>query len=227
MIYKKCKLRLLKVYGPRPEEAFEQALAMTLKGLPSDAAKEIRSLVCPGLPPMKDCHCHIPISSIWRKLLPRDVRGAIANMDLQSNFDQTIEAADVYHKAYLASSHSVAAIAAPTTPASAGANKFNDLDSLAAHVTAEIAAFRGQNYRSNGQSRGQSNARRGTQQGAQQGGQSRRPPPTRKPNPHPDGPPPNACVIHWNHGRQAYSCANKETCPWKDVLAPRPQRTRN
>ena len=102
LIYKLCKLRLLKIYRPRPEEAFEKAETMTLATgcLPSDAAKQIRALVCPANPPLQGCHCHIAVSSFWRRLLPKDVRGAVANMDLQANFDQTIEAADVYFKAY-------------------------------------------------------------------------------------------------------------------------------
>ena len=223
LIYRKCKLRLLKVYGPKPEEAFEKALALTMTGLPSEAAKEIRSLVCPGVPPMKDCHCHIAISSIWRKLLHRDVRGAIANMDLQTNFDQTIEAADVYHKAFMASGTTVAAVSVPApapAPAPAGHPPFNDLESFAAHVTAEIAAFRGGKTRGQSHTRGQPAARYPHQAG------TRRPPPTRKPQPHADGPPSNACVNHWNHGRQAYNCAAKETCPWRDFIVPRPQKTR-
>ena len=225
LIYKKCKLRLLKVYGPRPEEAFEQALAMTLVGLPSDAAKKIRALVCPANPPMQGCHCYIPISSIWRRLLPKDVRGAIANMDLETHFDQTTEAADVYYKAYKERSGApIAAYAPPQpkqTPAPAGPapTNFSTLDSLAAHVTAELAAIR-QSRPVNNRGGGQGNGR--NPRGA--GNQGRRPPPTRKPQPHADGPPATACVNHWNYGRQAYSCAQKQTCPWRDIICPRPPR---
>ena len=230
LIYKMCKNRLLKIYGPRPEEAFEQALKLTLVGLPSDAAKKIRSLVCPANPPMKGCHCHIPISSIWRKLLPKDVRGAVSNMDLVTHFDQTIEAADVYFKAFQDKAAApIAAYAPPATPAPAGAgpaSNFPDIDSFAAHVTAEIAAFRARPGYSRGgynQGRGQYNTRN-----PRAGNQSqRRPPPTRKPHPHTDGPPASACVNHWNHGRQAWSCAARDSCPWKDILAPRPQKARN
>ena len=181
---------------------------------------------------MKGCHCHIAISSIWRKLLSKDVRGAIANMDLQTNFDQTIEAADVYHKAYLAGtrvaalSHAAPAGQPAATPANAPAgaqSNFSDLDSLAAHFQAEIAAFRGAPRQGGRGGQGQG---RGQSAGRGRGGQARRPPPTRKPHPHQDGPPPTSCVNHWNHGRQAYSCAARDTCPWKDILAPRPH-TRN
>ena len=229
LIYKLCKLRLLKIYGPRPEEAFEKAETMTLATgcLPSDAAKQIRALVCPANPPLQGCHCHIAVSSFWRRLLPKDVRGAVANMDLQANFDQTIEAADVYFKAYQEKGLRPAPIAAiapqrpamPAPAAPAPATNFPDLDSFAAHVTAEIAAFRGRPNNTRG--RGQNNTR--TQNsGTQNQGQRRVP--TRKPQPHPDGPPSNACITHWNHGRQAYSCAARDTCPWRDILAPRPTR---
>ena len=194
--------------------------------LPSDAAKQIRSMVCPGNPPLQGCHCHIAVSSFWRRLLPKDVRGAVANMDLQANFDQTIEAADVYFKAYQEKGlrpAPVAAIAPPPVPATpagpAPATNFHDLDSFAAHVTAEIAAFRARPANTRG--RGQSNARY-PRSGNQN--QTQRRVPTRKPQPHPDGPPPNACTTHWNHGRQAYSCAARETCPWRDILATRPTR---
>ena len=220
----------MKIYGPRPEEAFEKAETMTLATgcLPSDAAKQIRALVCPANPPLQGCHCHIAVSSFWRRLLPKDVRGAVANMDLQANFDQTIEAADVYFKAYQEKGLRPAQVAAirspqvvPATPATpaAPATNFPDLDSFAAHVTAEIAAFRGRPNNTRG--RGQNNTR--TQNsGTQNQGQRRVP--TRKPQPHPDGPPSNACITHWNHGRQAYSCAARDTCPWRDILAPRPTR---
>merc|ERR1712016_437408 len=79
---------------------------------------------------------------------------------------------------------------APAPAGATPASNFSDIDSLAAHVSAEIAAFRGTNNRSS-YTRGQSNQRypRGNTQS-----QTRRPPPVRKPLPHSDGPPPNACV---------------------------------
>ena len=52
--YYECKKKLLKTHGPQPEDDFGKAIKMTLVGLPSDTAKRIRDLMCPGQPKFKN-----------------------------------------------------------------------------------------------------------------------------------------------------------------------------
>ena len=167
------------------------------------------------------------MTALWQDQLPGPVLHQVASHRLgggATNMKSTLALADaIYHTMEGAGNTTIAAVRptpAAITPAPAPegatpASNFPDLASLAAHFTAEIAALRGTTRRGD-YTRGQSN------QGNPQN-QTRRPPPVRKPLPHSDGPPPNACVNHWNHGRNAYSCAAKETCPWKDIRTPRPQ----
>ena len=170
------------------------------------------------------------MTALWQDQLPDPVLHQVASHRLgggATNMKATLALADaIYHTVEGAGNPTIAAVSpasAAQKPAPAGATpatNFPDIDSLAAHLTAEIAAFRGTNNRG-AYTRGQSNQRypRGNPQS-----QTRRPPPVRKPLPHSNGPPPNACVNHWNHGRNTYSCAAKETCPWKDILTTRPRR---
>merc|ERR1712026_566470 len=45
-VYKDCKARLLKVFGPKPEQDVTLAMNLVMTGLPSQAAKRVRELVC-------------------------------------------------------------------------------------------------------------------------------------------------------------------------------------
>ena len=175
--------------------------------------------MCQKKPPLVNCCCAIGLGRTWRKLLPEQVRGAIASMDLKTQFDQTGQAADAVFKAIQQTTPAVASVRPSTaTPATAG--NYNDFESFQTHINAEMAAFRGgrrgQARGGGGQQRGQSAARF-----PRQNPQTRttRPPMARKPSPHTDGPP----DTHWNFGRQAYKCGAPDTCPWKSHIKPRPQ----
>ena len=45
-----------------------------------------------------------------------------------------------------------------------------------------------------------------------------------KNKPHPDGPPPGSCFLHWKFGKSAYTCKKKESCLWRDFTKPRPKK---
>ena len=47
---------------------------------------------------------------------------------------------------------------------------------------------------------------------ARSGGQAK--PQGREGEPHPDGPPPNACNTHYKYGKAAFTCRKKDSCPW-------------
>ena len=226
--YKDIKLRLLEAYGPKPADAFRQAKKLQRSGKPSQFAKQLINILCPDHPDL-DCCLEGTVTALWQDQLPDPVLHQVASHRLgggAANMKATLTLADaIYHTTEGAGKTTVAAVTpapAATAPAPAPtgatpASNFPDIDSLAAHVSAEIAAFRGTINRGS-HTRGQPNQRGNTQS------QTRRPPPVRKAQPHPDGPPPNACVNHWNHGKNTYFCAAKETCPWKDILTTRPQR---
>ena len=86
-IYKLCKARIMKVYGPKPKEDFKKAKSIVLVGLPSEAAKDIRDLICQKKPQLKECCCAVAVATYWEDILPSAVRASIAGMDLQNDFE--------------------------------------------------------------------------------------------------------------------------------------------
>ena len=209
--YKDIKVRLVEAYGPKPADAFRQAKKLQRSGKPSQFAKQLINILCPDHPNL-DCCLEGTVTALWQDQLPGPVLHQVASHRLgggATNMKSTLALADaIYHTVEGAGNPTIAAVTPAPAPAGATpATNFPDIDSLAAHLTAEIAAFRGT-----------------TRRGDYPQNQTRRQPPVRKPLPHTDGPPPNACVIHWNHGRGAYSCAAKDTCPWRNILTPRPRK---
>ena len=95
-VYRDCKARILKIFGPKPEEDFTLALETTMTGLPSQAAKRIKELVCKR---NFDCCCPAVVGKIWRDMLPKDVRVAVASYDLAKQWDEALDRADDVHKA--------------------------------------------------------------------------------------------------------------------------------
>ena len=39
---------------------------------------------------------------------------------------------------------------------------------------------------------------------------------------HSDNPPDTVCRQHWRFGRSAHYCTDRVSCPWRDILTPRP-----
>ena len=105
-IYKDCKARLLKTFGPKPEQDFKLAMGLVMTGLPSQAAKRVRELVCKR---NFDCCCPATVGKIWRDMLPKDVKLAVASYDLRTQWDEALDRADdVYNASKTA--HAVAAV---------------------------------------------------------------------------------------------------------------------
>ena len=217
------------MYGPKPEEDYFKAVNFVLTGLPSDAAKDLRSLICDKNPSLKECCCAKSVGAKWRSILPPTVRAAVANMDLKTDFDKTVKHADYVFNAIKAAQP--VALIAPSKPPTAGAAAASalpaDLDTSAdapaldqvASLASEIAAFN-KNFKSmkKQNQKGASNGR-----GAQQkrgGGQEKPKSRSGRADRHPDGPPENACPIHWKHGRSAFYCLTPSTCPWSAQINP-------
>ena len=95
-VYKDCKARILKIFGPKPEQDFTLALGLVMTGLPSQAAKRVKELVCKR---NFDCCCPAVVGKIWRDMLPKDVRVAVASYDLAKQWDEALDRADNVHNA--------------------------------------------------------------------------------------------------------------------------------
>ena len=114
-VYKECKERILKIFGPKPEQDFGLALGMVMEGLPSQAAKRVKDLICKR---NFDCCCPAVVGKIWRDMLPEAVRLAVASHDLKTQWDGAMDMADnVYYYAREAGETEVAAVSLDeTTP---------------------------------------------------------------------------------------------------------------
>ena len=95
-VYKDCKARLLKIFGPKPEQDVTLALGLVMTGLPSQAAKRVRELVCKR---NFDCCCPAVVGKIWRDMLSKDVRVAVASYDLAKQWDEALDRADDVYNA--------------------------------------------------------------------------------------------------------------------------------
>ena len=231
-IYKLCKSRILEVYGPKPEEDFDKALTIVMTGLPSAAAKEIRDLICDQKVKLTNCCCAKQVSATWKKLLPAHVRAQIAGMDMKTQFDLMIKKADDTYNAIKAEAGAAAQPVALITPGKPQVTADFDtsadapaLDQMS-HLADQIAAFNKSYKKAQNSSKGRGGGGRGAQQkrggsnGSSRGLAGKPQPKQNKGNPHPDGPPDNACHIHWQYGRSAFRCAKPDQCPWANYTAP-------
>ena len=241
-IYHQCKLRLLEKYGPKPEENFQKALKIVMTGLPSQAAHELRDMICQKATKFDVCCCKYQVASQWKSILPSYIKAHISHLDIVNDFDNVLRTADCIYNANKQSAQ-VAAVKQNDNPkksvsgasgGSAGATASSttpDLDTLADapafdqinQLTEQLAAFN-KNFKK--RTRGQIN--RGADRRAQQmrGGAGKpqgQGQPRDRGNPHPDGPPDNACGMHWRWGRSAHYCQNKDQCPWANFTAAKPK----
>ena len=148
-------------------------------------------------------------SALWRRQLPATVRAAVAGLKLndKAHLEQAFKKSDDAWDSMAAKPKPVAAVRQ-------SAEENND---------DEVAAFSGargrgkpNRGRGNGRGRGQSRGRGGkphppTTAGTGASGRG---------DPHPDGPPDNACNNHYRYGRGAYFCSKKRSCPWRDISNP-------
>ena len=93
-IYKQLKYRLLELFGPKQEDAYEEAANLVLTGKPSALAKRIMVLICDKKKPLEGCCCAKVVSALWKKQLPAVVRAAVAGMDLAADMDTVLRKAD-------------------------------------------------------------------------------------------------------------------------------------
>ena len=116
LVYKVLKGKVLKLFGPREGQRFEEASQLVLTGKPSALAKRITELLCqcdtplqqpaaapapaaaaaaaaPAAVPKACCSAEI-ISALWRRQLPQQVRTRIAGMSLKAEYEAILQLAD-------------------------------------------------------------------------------------------------------------------------------------
>ena len=194
-IYRDLKYKVIELFGPREEEAFEAASQLIMTGKPSAFAKELVDHLCKCDPPLQCCAAPT-VSALWRRQLPPVVRAAIAGKSLSTHFADVIKLADDVHASQATGAANVAAVAAA--------------------VDEDVAAFKQPNKqkpRGGGTAgRGQNSRRRGKRRGGNNSSD--------RGERHESNPPPECCRLHWQHGPNAYYCLNKATCPMKDQCSP-------
>ena len=207
-IYYDAKRLLLKLHGPRPDADFKVALSMVMTGAPSEAAKELVKRICKKSNPLQDCCCATAVGSLWRDLLPKDVRTAVANMDIQTDFQATIDYADeVWHSLQRPQ------VSAATLRARAAIAAVEPAAAAAADEPPAVAAVNQQRGRGRGRRRGRGQDGRGG--GHRQGAPA---------NASDETPPADCCKMHKIHKKNAYYCSKdpseKPPCPWKLFVKP-------
>ena len=142
---------------------------------------------------------------MWRDLLPTQIKSQIATLEItdHDSFKVVIDKADQIYES-LQQAPKVAGVKVKKSNKSNGQEKSDPED-------AAIAAVRGGNWRGRGgRGRGQPQQQRGAGQGqGARGGRGVRRSATDRStwgDPHPDGPPPEACMQHWVYGKSAWIC---------------------
>merc|ERR1712219_79991 len=93
LIYKVLKQKILKLFGKRQGEKYEEACQLVLTGKPSALAKALIELLCSCNPPLQCCAVET-VAAMWKKKLHPQVRAAIAGMCMQADLDGVLDKAD-------------------------------------------------------------------------------------------------------------------------------------
>ena len=206
--YKLLKKEIMRIFGPRPEEAIERALGRVSTGKPSQLA---RALVNDLSKCKMACQCCPDwILALWKRQLPGNVRAGIAHCTFNKDtFDSVLQLAD---NIYVSSrpSPSVAAIAAAATAS------LDETQPALPYPAPEVNAINrggGRGGRNRGGRGGRGRGNRGGGSGG--GGQSH------TGAKHPDLPEGEwkGCGMHYKWGRGAFFCSAPASCPWKNVYA--------
>ena len=217
----------MELFGPQEDEDYYKACNLILVTTPSALCRKIIALLCEHrTKPLESCCCKKSVSGIWRSKLPQEVLNGIAGKSLGSgNLEQVLRDADAVYKAFRGPSR-LPAVTQPPAAVKSG-QKVKSATAVAASAAPalspetedplQVAAIgnrgRGSNRRGRGYTRGGQSQGRGGRQSSSQ------PIP-----PHPDGPPETACRQHLLYGKQAHYCTDRTTCPWRDIISPRPKK---
>ena len=213
-IYFRIKKQLLKLHGPKPEDAYLRAKNRVLSGRPSELGKLLVEDLCPADVKLTGCHCDRIIWGMFREKIPVIIRNHIADMPFNKDtyeavFDKADQVWDSNRSSEPLNGGQVAAIKA--TPSNASSTSTQQ----------EVAAVQRKNQRNNKNQNGQNQNNNRNQNQRGQNGQSQsgqngqnsqgtRPP---KPAINDD----NLCRIHAKWKENANFCAAPWGCRMKNV----------
>ena len=225
--YLVLKTEVLRIFGPRPSEAVERALNRVLVGKPSQLARAIIRDICKN---KLDCQCcPAVVETLWKRHLSSAVRAGVAHMTFnKTNLNALLELADDIHANTSQNSSASATVAAMS---------LNETQPALPYPVPEVSAVsrgggrgggRGGQFRGSGRGgRGGRGNRGGSGSGGNSGGGGSQPSqPRHKGTKHPDLPPGDwqGCNMHFKWGRGSYFCTEPTTCPWKNIVAPKPEK---
>ena len=94
-IYFRIKKQLLKLYGPRPEDAYTRAKNRVLTGKPSQLGELLLEDICTGEAKLDGCHCANIVWGMFREKIPIIIRNHIADMPFNKDtFEAIFDKAD-------------------------------------------------------------------------------------------------------------------------------------
>ena len=227
--YKILKDEILRIFGPRPQDAVDRALGRVLVGQPSSLARALVADLCKK--ELRGCECCPAIVlALWLRHLSSQVRAGIAHMAFNANtFKDITELADKIHASNNAgggqvNAYSVAAVSAPLSPPN-----LDETQAAIPYPIPEVAAIqrggRGGRGRWNRGGRNNRGGRGGRGNSSSSGSSSQQSggPRVYKGTKHPDLPAGDwtGCNLHYKFGRGANFCAEPATCPWKNIYTPK------
>ena len=230
--YKTLKLELLKIYAPKPEAAFNRALARTLTTSPSDLAAAIIDDLCTCAEPLQSECCQRVVWGMWSQKLPDSLRQRLSGKTWNQNtYKNILELADAFHDTNqsIAATPTMSVAAVSTSKPSNDANETLPAIPYAVNAVSSNRGNRGQrgNPRSNrGNRGGRGGNNRGNNRGNQNQNSTSRWPTTR----HADLPDKikTVCFNHHTYGRSAFHCTDPLTCEWASIPPfPRPKPVNN
>ena len=200
-IYFRIKKQLLKLYGPKAEDAYLVAKNLVLTDKPSQLGHKLVETICPAEVKLQGCHCDRIVWGLFREKIPIVIRNHLADMAFNKDtyeaiFDKADQVWDSNRGSEPLPNRQVAAVVASQT------------------VQGEVAAVQknGQtkNKNKNQQQKGQGQSGQGGQ-GSQSNKNEQKPP--KKPAINED----KLCRIHAKWKENATFCAAPWGCRMKNV----------
>ena len=202
-IYFRIKKQLVKLYGPKPEDAYMTAKNRVLSGRPSELGKALVEDICPAEEKLSGCHCDRIIWGMFREKIPIVIRNHIADMAFNKDtYEAVFDKADQVWDSNQASEPLPARPVAAVTAASSTQSQKG---------TAEVAAVQKnksqKNYKNQNQNQQRQNSNKNQNQTS--GGQVQ----AKKPSVNED----KLCRIHAKWKENATFCAAPWGCRMKNV----------
>ena len=198
-IYLRIKKKLLKLYGPKPEDAYLSAKNLVLTDSPSQLGHQLVEKLCPAEINLDGCHCDRIVWGLFREKIPIVVRNHLADMPFNKDtYEHVFDKADQVWMSNRASEPRTSQVAAATP-----------------QNTPEVAAIKGQNGKNKKPKKGQNQNQGQSGQNQGQGGQKSQDTKSEAPKPaiNSDG----HCRIHAKWKENASFCAAPWGCKMKNI----------